>query len=244
MQLWARWRGRFPNVQEHPEVPPVQDELSSSSVPPAFTLQVVDATSSAPLPRFWFMNETGSELVQVQRDRIVHNWRRLTPESPYPHYEALRPSFSEDLTDFQAFLDEFGIGKFNPYQCELTYINPIPLGRGIDRLGEFERLLAPWSGSFTDDFLSEPESVAVALRFPITDSSGRMMGRLHISAQPVQSQEDGTYAILLQLVARGRPYDQSIEGILKFLDLGHEWIVKGFASITAEEMHRIWGRTR
>src|SRR5829696_8254411 len=112
------------------------------------------------------MNETGSELVQVQRDRIVHNWRRLTPESPYPHYEALRPSFSEDLTDFQAFLDEFGIGKFNPYQCELTYINPIPLGRGIDRLGELERLLAPWSGSFTDDFLSEPESVAVVLRFP------------------------------------------------------------------------------
>lgn len=51
MQLWSRWRGRFPNVQEQPEVPPVQDELSSSSVPPAFTLQVVDATSSAPLPR-------------------------------------------------------------------------------------------------------------------------------------------------------------------------------------------------
>jgi uncharacterized protein (TIGR04255 family) len=189
------------------------------------------------------MNETGSELVQVQRDRIVHNWRRLTPDSPYPHYEALRPAFRNDLADFQAFLDESGVGKFNPYQCELTYINPIPVNQGIDRLGAIEKLLAPWSGSFSDDFLGEPESVAVVLRFPITDQDGRTMGRLHISAQPVQSQEDGTFAILLQLVARGRPYDQNIEGILKFLDLGHEWIVRGFAAVTTREMHRVWGRT-
>jgi hypothetical protein len=76
----------------------------------------------------------------------------------------------------------------------------------------------------------------------MTDTSGKTVGRLHISANPVQSQVDGTSAVLLQLSARGRPYDQSIDGVLQFLDLGHEWIVRAFAAITTPEMHDLWER--
>jgi uncharacterized protein (TIGR04255 family) len=241
-QLWEKWRGRFPSVQEHPELPPLPDELSRGPVAPAIEFQVVDVTGAASPPRFWFLNETGSELVQVQRDRLVHNWRRLDPDSPYPHYENLRPAFRDDLIDFQAFLAESQAGKFSPYQCEISYINPIQIGLGLEDFGQLHRLIAPWSGQFSEPFLADPESVSIAVRFLMTDTSGKTAGRLHISANPVQSQVDGTSAVLLQLAARGRPYDQSIDGVLQFLDLGHDWIVRAFAAITTPEMHDLWER--
>jgi uncharacterized protein (TIGR04255 family) len=241
-RLWERWKDNFPNLEEYPELPPIMDELASDSARASIQFRVLDAASAAPIPRFWFLNKTGSELIQVQRDRLVHNWRRLDSDSPYPHYDVLRPAFKEELEDFARFLEESKIGPLNAFQCEITYVNALPVDDALPRLGELERVLAPWSGHFSDDFLSTPESVSVALRFPVVDGTGSKVGRLHISAQPVESAADGSLAVLLQLVARGRPDDGTFEGALRFLDLGHEWIVRGFASITSREMHELWGR--
>jgi hypothetical protein len=49
---------------------------------------------------------------------------------------------------------------------------------------------------------------------------------------------------LLTLTARGRPGSDGIPGVLQFLDVGREWIVRGFTSITTATMHKIWGRRR
>jgi hypothetical protein len=47
---------------------------------------------------------------------------------------------------------------------------------------------------------------------------------------------------VMNLTARGRPDEESIEGALRFLDIGREWIVRGFAAVTTPEMHAIWRR--
>jgi hypothetical protein len=54
-----------------------------------------------------------------------------------------------------------------------------------------------------------------------------MPGRLHFTAQRVLRTIDNRDAIQLQLTARGNPKSDKIQDILSWMDLGHEWIVRG-----------------
>jgi hypothetical protein len=68
------------------------------------------------------------------------------------------------------------------------------------------------------------------------------VGRLHIAAEPAFRRSDSSPIVVLTLTARGRPLGVGLDGVLAFLDLGHEWIVRAFDSVTTSKMHRIWGR--
>ncbi|MGH9281404.1 MAG: TIGR04255 family protein [Acidimicrobiales bacterium] len=240
--LWAKWSARFPRIEEHPELPRVPPELPQMR-PVGFRIELVQ---DVPHPRLWFLNDHGGELVQFQRDRLVHNWRRMTEEEPYPHYESLRPAFESDLRDLASFLDDQGLPPILPVQCELTYMNPIP-SEDLGPNAPLSALIGPWTDRYSDDFLPPAEQVAFRARYQITDGGGAWAGRLHVSAEPMLRQEEVKEApgevVMLQLFARGRPLGEGIEGILAFLDLGHDWIVNGFASITTRGMHERWGRS-
>lgn len=224
----------------------------------------IELVQDVPHPRLWFLTDDGGELVQFQRDRLVHNWRRMTsgavvsttgqgtpasahaPEELYPHYENLRPAFERDLHDLASFLDDQGLPPLRPVQCELTYMNPIP-AEDLGPNAPLSALIGTWTDRYSDDFLPPAEQVAFRARYQITDGGGAWAGRLHVSAEPMLRQEEVKEApeevVMLQLFARGRPLGDGIEGILAFLDLGHDWIVNGFASITTRGMHERWGRS-
>jgi hypothetical protein len=68
-----------------------------------------------------------------------------------------------------------------------------------------------------------------------------MVGRLHISLEPKYS-TDGSLVFVMVLTARGKPSAPNAQGIRDFFDLGRKWIVRGFTSITTEQMHDLWGR--
>jgi hypothetical protein len=40
-----------------------------------------------PIPRLSFANEQGNEMIQVQNDRFIKNWRKEGDGEQYPHYE-------------------------------------------------------------------------------------------------------------------------------------------------------------
>lgn len=50
-----------------------------------------------PVPRVWFLNAYRTELIQVQADRFVHNWRKLLRVEPYPCYEPSRERFRNQV---------------------------------------------------------------------------------------------------------------------------------------------------
>lgn len=238
-QLWERWRDRYPVAEEQPPLPPLVPESFDQP-----TLSQVVFFGQTPSARVWYQSEGRDQLVQVQRDRLVHNWRRLSAEQPYPHYDNLLPQFQQDAADLWSFLADQGLEPPVVTQAEATYVNPIPLSQiGSDRLTA--RLIAPWSGEMSDSFLPEPEDVNLTLRFRIPGPEGMPTGRLYVSAAPWQWQnpESGRIepAVLLQVFARGAPMGEGLEGALEFLDLGHDWIVRGFKSLTTPEMHKKWG---
>jgi uncharacterized protein (TIGR04255 family) len=246
--LSERWRDEFPIWEDQP---PLQTVKEWFGVPGQSSLNFrLDVRALPPLRRAFFFDRNRTELRQVQADRFVRNWRR-NADVPYPRYDdedseqapkqGLRSRFRRDMEQFVKFVHEQELGEFVPNQCEVTYVNHIPVSGelGAELLGD---LFAPWRGAFSDDFLSPAESVEAAMHFVITDSTGSNVGRLHVEATPVRDQESGNDLTRLTLTARGMPMGTGVEGVLSFLDLGRRYVVKGFASVTTTSMHKKWRR--
>lgn len=62
--LWERFRDQFPRVEEHPPIAMPLEVLQIPN-PQGPELQFLD---TPPLPRIWFLDESGNGIVQVQRD--------------------------------------------------------------------------------------------------------------------------------------------------------------------------------
>ena len=236
--LWKRFQDSFPRTEEHP---PRDLTVERFGVPTPPKMEVRFETT-LPVPRYWFLNEAGTELIQVQQDAFVHNWRKVGEGEEYPRYEYIRERFRAELDTFSQFLAQERLGDLVPNQCEVTYINNIVSGQGWERHGQIGEVLRVWTSRYSDAFLSEPEDVRHAVRFVIPDGAGNPLGRLHITSQPAYRITDGRPILVLKLTARGKPEGEGIEGVLRFLNTGREWIVRGFASITSPGMHEIWRR--
>ena len=57
---------------------------------PAFQFEVLAAP---PTPRVFFINTRRTELLQVQRDRFIHNWRKIGDGDQYPRFERMLETF-------------------------------------------------------------------------------------------------------------------------------------------------------
>ena len=233
---WAELRNEFAKFEIQPPLGSVIEQFGGQLVgPPQAQVQF---SVEPPSPRCWFMNQAGTRLLQVQDNRFLQNWRQQDGVEPYPRYRNLRPSFEREWGRFCAFLKSQSIQLPRIVQCEVTYVNHIERGqlwRSFDELG---RLLRPWADSWPGSFLPAPESALINLRFGIPDNRGR----LHVHLRHAIRHGDAMEILQLNLTARGAPRSSDISDILDWFDLGREWIVRGFADITTDEAHKVWGR--
>jgi hypothetical protein len=178
----------------------------------------------------------GSELIQVQKDRFVKNWRKTGEGVLYPRYEQVRAGFDEDFYNFGHFVSINQLGTIRVRQCEVTYINHIVAGAGWETHADVDKVFTVWQQPMTA-FPGRIQDLTFCARFPILDHNGSFAGRLYVTLQPVTRLSDNAPMFLLDLTARGQVGEAT-----DFFDLGREWIVKSFADITTPTMHKIWGR--
>ena len=237
--LWNRLRKQLPLIEEHPPLPAMFEKFELPLAPPV----EITFEEKPPMPRVWFLNQAGSELIQVQADRFIHNWRKMEGIDPYPRYEPIRDKFRDEVAVLQAFLRDEKLDDLAVNQCEITYVNHIESCSVWERHGELEKAFVMFSRLRSASFLPEPEDVALRMRFVIPDTSGKPVGRLHAVVQPAWKRSDNSPILTLSLTARGAPMGEGVDGAFSFFDLGREWIVKGFADLTTPEMQRMWERT-
>jgi uncharacterized protein (TIGR04255 family) len=199
--------------------------------------------SSIPPLRYWFVSRDQNELLQVQNDRLIHNWRQRNLENVYPRYKPLRQKFESEIATAAKFFSEWKLGEIACNQCEVAYINLISLdGPDAPSLAD---IFTVWAQRYSDDFLGEVERGQFTISYLMKngESGKEPLGRLHVVAQPVFLQTDSRPAIQLTITTRGKPAEASVESAFAWLDKGHEAAVRAFASITTENMHQLWGRT-
>lgn len=80
--LWQRFREQLPLIEEQPPLPPVVEKFG----PPAPSQVEVTVEEKPPVPRLWFLNQDKTELIQVQADRFIHNWRKIEGLELYPRF--------------------------------------------------------------------------------------------------------------------------------------------------------------
>ncbi|MDI7266716.1 MAG: TIGR04255 family protein [Myxococcota bacterium] len=225
-RFWSELGEDFKTCEEAPPLAPAVERFDDPA-----EIQV----EMPLLPRVWFVNSGQDQIVQVQQDRFLCNWRKTAPEHAYPRYENVIQRFYDKLDMFAAFSAKQFQSPLQPTQYELSYINHIPAGAGWSDLGQLGQVVPDfaWRTSGAPRFLPLPEGADIRLAFRLPQNRGRLRVHLHNA----QRRTDGVAVLLLELTARG--FDSDMK---RWFDLGHEWIVRGFADLAGDGVQRLWGR--
>ncbi len=234
--LWEKYKSEYPACREVAPLAPVIERFDET---PQVNLQLADVP---PLPRIWFIHKNDNGIIQVQRDRFLHNWKKVRPDDEYPRYPQVIELFKNRLSRFESFLSENDLGVIEPQQYEMTYINHIPQGDGWTTLNEIGKVFPDFSLRATGRrFLPEPEGINWRTSFVLPDDTGR----LHMTIRHGKLPGSGHPVLLLDMTVRGIGKDKSFEGMTAWFDIAREWIVRGFADLTGKEVQKdIWRRKK
>jgi uncharacterized protein (TIGR04255 family) len=243
--LRERFKDKLHKLEVKPPINPVVERLGVRA--PMNRVQV-QVSNEFELPRVWFLSDSGDELIQVQTDRFIRNWRavpRLGNE--YPRYEKhLRPRFIEDYQLFRDFLREDGIAEeLQVNQCEITYINHIHPCECWTSHRDICAVFQGWNSDYERLVEMPIEGVNLSFAHVLYDQEEpeTFIGRLHVALQSafLAPDESGRErpVFVLTLTARGRP---TKKGVLGFLDAGRSAIVTSFDRMTNPKMHQVWGK--
>ena len=196
--------------------------------------------SAEPPFRAWFLDEKGNQIIQIQKDRFIYNWQKVAGDETYPRYQSVRSKFQTEWERFRSFLNKQSLSQPDINQCEVTYVNHIEYEKGWKGYGELSKVIAPWSGKHSGNFLPSPENINLNVTYRLKDNQGR----LHMDMQPVLRARDAKEVLQLNLTARIVPSSSNAEDAVKWLDLGRLWIVEGFDNVTTPEIRKVWGQTK
>lgn len=234
-EVWKLFRDDYPLLEEKP---PLETSFETFGGPsqqfsgPKFTFN-----NGGQHDRFWFIEPNGTELIQFQQDRILHNWRKMgNSKNQYPRYESMITKFSDELARFESFISSITPQRLTVNQAEISYINQIPLGS----LSSGKRYSFI---SFLNFNETQPNDLSINFRENILDSSGRPYARLICELVSGQ-RTDGSDVGFLTISVKGAPLQSTIESALEFLSMGRTLIVKKFAELTTTEAHEHWGRIK
>lgn len=230
--LWEKFRKEYPRFQEVAPLAAVVERFEEIS-------SMVIETPELPLPRLWFLHNDG-RIIQVQRDRFLHNWRKLQPTDEYPRYNLVFQMFQDYFSTFLRFLNEFQLGPLVPRQYEMTYVNIIPQGEGWETADDLNKIFPDfcWK-SGKGRFLPNPIGINWRMSFPLPEQEGR----LHMDVQSARRVPDKHRILRFEITARGIGVDTEPEAMQGWFDLAHEWIVRGFADYTGIQIQKnLWRR--
>jgi hypothetical protein len=157
----------FPRCDDAPPLAVVVEGQGAPEPEMDIHIQQVDLP---PLRRAWLINEQGTNLIQIQEDRFLFNWKKGSGNAPYVGYPKVVSGFHEQWNRYKAFL-RAELSEPVPTQLEMTYWNFLA--------GSWE-LLRDHRHDPSDDsrFLPPPEVFNWRSTFSLPEG----MGRLHVTA--------------------------------------------------------------
>lgn len=238
--FWQQIRDAFPLTETHAPLGRVEEHFGPLVVP-GFRIELVQ---SAAIPRAWFVSDSRNELIQVQPDRFVFNWRKVKNQDKYPRFPHVRERFQWALSEFQSFLAGEALGDIRIDQCEIAYTNSVSSGPSWSaHTADPGGILAVWNLAQGGAGIPRLESARVGLQFLIPgENEVNPVGRVYVDFQPVIRVSDDSPMFALNLVGRGRPVGEGVDGAMAFFERGRDCIVRAFTSLTTERMHKEWGR--
>ena len=229
--FWSKIKDQFPEVEDREPLAPHLENLENKASSPLFHLEMM----SSPMPnRAWFAASDHSELLQLQRDRFVHNWRYQ--KDSYPHFEPLLERFTEGFSMLSMTLQELSLPQPRLVHAEVTYVNLIE----TPALDDFLTVVNSPNLS-AGGVKSHGASGQLALRFPV-ESDGRVIGSLYVECSPTRLSDPEVEGFQMMLTFRAPLPESNISTLHDLLLLGRSAIVHSFTGLTETKYHEKWRR--
>lgn len=221
--FWERIREDFPVARQQPPVGIGLDTVSDEVFP---------------MPRYWFIADDDINLIQIQKNAFMFNWRRR--DDTYPRFHGdIKPTFDKYYGFFSEFIrKDIQIEEPVIDLCELTYINALERCEFWDGPQDTKKIipsfpiLAPGIG-----VLGSPEfncnygyRIATDLQLSISIRSG------------VIAQQADTPVLIFEIRARGRLGEAAKSEADDWFERAHDSIVNCFVAVTSREIQKeYWG---
>ena len=244
--FWVTQKDVLPNVRAVQPIATTNEIFGGQRqwLPPSFQL----ALTNEPDCRLQMTSADDQWMCQVQRDRLVFNWRKRGKE--YPRFSATWSRFQAAVDAWHAFLDDSGMSPLRSRLWELTYVNRIPKENLWEKPGDWPKLFPGlWGGSFATVEGAELRGFQGQWVWESTDPPAR----LYVEPKPGRSAEKPDQdVLLLSLTARGSVVPlgtdstanagSGINAIETGIITGHDLIVGTFDRISSDVARKAWGR--
>lgn len=225
---WAENRKDFPKTRTEP---PIMGHSEKDEYPT--------------LGRTILVSQDGTQLIQLQPTRFYYNWLKAEDTHLYPRYSKVYRAFTTWLAKFEQFLSANDIGKIEPAEYALTYVNHIPRGDGWNSLQDVDKVLPDisWRKSRRRKYLAEPTDLNFRYVFAIRDHPGRLIATIQTGIR----QADQLPVLRLELAAQAIAADglpkRNRKSMSEWFSAAREAIVLGFLDLTGELVQQnIWQR--
>lgn len=234
---WGKIKDRYPRFEDKPRLGVIHESFPPKPSLPEPRIML----SPAHFPqRVWYMADPDSELIQLQPDRYVCNWREREGED-YPSFERNCSVFLREYDGFCQFCREHNLEEPAVDLCEVTYINHIFPVQGESAIDLFAKVFTGLNWEQSHSWLPAPEEA----RFKRTYVINENLGRLHADASIRYQMDDNRQRPLLRfaLTAHVNHRSQGEGKLADSLQIAHDWVVNGFAALTDSEIQNTrWGR--
>jgi uncharacterized protein (TIGR04255 family) len=231
--IWEIYKDRYPQVEHIEELPHSIEKFGVIQRDiPRFQFQ-----QSMPFPRMRLTSVDNKNVIQIQKDRFVFNWRRdKSSASEYPRFDSIKSKFLTELEGFILFLEKYNLPSLNFNQAELTYVNHIDAEQNSVQEVFRDYVKDP---NYSDNL--ELEHFSIKFRHIITEES-KKIGRLYTSIDKGNLISDNSSIYILNFTARSHPLDSSLEGMINVMDIMRSTINNSFTAITSITMHKNWNK--
>ncbi len=241
--FWVTQKHELPRVRALQPITASYDDFGGERqwLPPSLQL----ALTNEPDCRLQMISLDDQWVCQVQRNRLVLNWRKRS--EGYPRFSAAWDRFLTAWEAWPAFLVDYQLEGIRSRLWELTYVNRIPNDRLWEKPSDWPNVFPGlWGGGFSVVEGAELRGFQGRWVWESLDPPAH----LYVEPNPGRSAEDPLRdVLLLSLTARGVIREDNRTGKPSQSDLiecamafGHDWIVDTFDKITSDSAKKAWGR--
>jgi uncharacterized protein (TIGR04255 family) len=224
--LWEKFRAKYPIV-EFP--PPVLQSLE-----PPITVHWRPGDSLVPI-RALFTDVGKTQLVQLQTNLFLHNWRKSDESPNYEHYDHILPLFKDDWKVFTSFLHEQKLKRPQFTRCEMTYFNHLVRGEHWGVYEDLPKLFRVWRGFDAQSIFRNVEQAA----FNVVQAVGK--GKVNMVVSPGVRRSDGKELLQMIVTTTRIPTGFEDKDLFDGLDECHDIALKAFRDFLTDEALKQWG---
>ena len=223
--FWEQIRGEYSGFEDHPPLEKLR--VNPAPLEPKFSVL-------PPLRRVFYIQPPGNFLIQLQPNRILHNWRKTEEVDQYPRFETAYPKFVWSWNQLKQFAASAGLSEPQPDTFELSYVNHItkPGAKFPRDVWEF---LAFYEQTPKAVLAKESSVMAMHFGWPLPKEMGILTFDLKHGLRP----SDESEVLLIEFNARGKAR-QDGPNMDEWFGVAHDAIVNTFDALTTESAHRLW----